>query len=338
MKGKRRIIALLIILAALPYPAWYGVNWYAAGLVDQTQLIEFGMQDDFIYCNDWRPELLDVEKKIELTEPYDEEILLDDPNIGIFNVHTNYYIIAIWDKSSTSYTHLQWAVIYGKVNITKRLLNKNVNINQNDNARRTALHLACLKSNIEIVEMLIKGGAEVNSLDIFRYTPLDNIETLEAVINSNSEYEMHRSKLSKIQEIRDLLINHRAITGTELITQRYLSDLNEVVIPKIQFEDTTMDTVLTFLSQRVNGALGITNPFKGVFIKQPKLKSNKKINYNVENIPLGDAVKEILKNAEIKYYINEKGLFVYDSEIAERQAEPASGEPGSGLFDFEIEQ
>ena len=47
LKSHRRIKVLVLILAGLPYPVWYGVNWYAAGLVTQTALIEFNFEDDF---------------------------------------------------------------------------------------------------------------------------------------------------------------------------------------------------------------------------------------------------------------------------------------------------
>ena len=57
MKSKGKLIVLLAVLMAIPYPAWYGVNYYAAGLMDQTTLIELGYEDDFFYCQEWRPEL-----------------------------------------------------------------------------------------------------------------------------------------------------------------------------------------------------------------------------------------------------------------------------------------
>ena len=39
------------------YPAWYGINWYVAGLVEQTALIEFGMEEDLIYSS-WFDQLV----------------------------------------------------------------------------------------------------------------------------------------------------------------------------------------------------------------------------------------------------------------------------------------
>lgn len=63
-KRQYKFILLTIILLTTLYSSWYGVNYYAAGLADQTSLIEYGMEDDFIYCNDWRPKLLDKDKEI----------------------------------------------------------------------------------------------------------------------------------------------------------------------------------------------------------------------------------------------------------------------------------
>ena len=59
---KKHKIAFIsfILLLVIAYPTWYGVNYYAAGTVDQISLIEFGMQEDFKYCKKWRPEELDI--------------------------------------------------------------------------------------------------------------------------------------------------------------------------------------------------------------------------------------------------------------------------------------
>lgn len=65
IKQYKKLILLIVIILSIPYPSWYAVNYYAAGLADQTSLIEYGMEDDFMYCNDWRPERLDMGKKID---------------------------------------------------------------------------------------------------------------------------------------------------------------------------------------------------------------------------------------------------------------------------------
>ena len=54
MNKHKKLIVLIAVLLAIPYPTWYAANYYAAGLVDQTSLIEFGMEDDFLYCHKCR--------------------------------------------------------------------------------------------------------------------------------------------------------------------------------------------------------------------------------------------------------------------------------------------
>lgn len=65
---KTRLIIIISILLLLIYPIWYGANWYAAGLIDQTKLIEYNMVDDFFYCQEWRPELFNKNAKITYYE------------------------------------------------------------------------------------------------------------------------------------------------------------------------------------------------------------------------------------------------------------------------------
>ena len=51
-------------------------NYYAAGLVDQKQLLEFGMEDDFEYCYKWRPDQSEiVQLHIALKQTKDPERL-----------------------------------------------------------------------------------------------------------------------------------------------------------------------------------------------------------------------------------------------------------------------
>ena len=63
IKKYKILIILIVILLTSPYPVWYWANWYGAGLVDQTSLIEFGMEEDFIHCHKWQPELLNLDKR-----------------------------------------------------------------------------------------------------------------------------------------------------------------------------------------------------------------------------------------------------------------------------------
>ena len=70
-----RLIVLSLLVSGSTYITWYGGNYYAAGLVDQTMLIEFDMDDDFWYCYNWRPDKLDINKKIKRYESINGELV-----------------------------------------------------------------------------------------------------------------------------------------------------------------------------------------------------------------------------------------------------------------------
>lgn len=116
----RKLIILVTMLGGLSYIAWFGVNRYAAGLCDQTQLIEFGMEDDFLYCNKWRPELLDMNKKITGYEQISQPIFYTKSTKSIFG---NFYpspepVKEIGIKD----TYIRdWILIYNHYQIFRRL-------------------------------------------------------------------------------------------------------------------------------------------------------------------------------------------------------------------------
>ena len=60
----------------MSYPAWYAINYYAAGLIDQELLVVFDMQEDFEYCQKWHPqksELIDLYSRLIKTDELSEK-------------------------------------------------------------------------------------------------------------------------------------------------------------------------------------------------------------------------------------------------------------------------
>jgi ankyrin repeat protein len=72
----------------------------------------------------------------------------------------------------------------GKYEIVELLANNRANINAHTHARwgKTALHLAAQKSEVKIVEFLLKHGADVNARDDDGFTPIiDGIRSVEVI-------------------------------------------------------------------------------------------------------------------------------------------------------------
>ena len=75
-------------------------------------------------------------------------------------------------KDKNGRTLLVNAVCYERKNVVKYLLSKNVDVNVHVDRGFTALHLAAETGNFDIAELLLKNGAEVDSMDMFGATPL----------------------------------------------------------------------------------------------------------------------------------------------------------------------
>ena len=61
----------------------------------------------------------------------------------------------------------------GDVAAVRRLLNKGASPNALTDRKKTPLHYACVGGNLEIVEILIKAGADKRLQDKFDKAPLD---------------------------------------------------------------------------------------------------------------------------------------------------------------------
>ena len=76
------------------------------------------------------------------------------------------------DKDNNSALHI--AVRNNSIKMVKYLLSKkNKNINAKNNKGQTSLHLACLKGNEAIINLLIQNGANINELDLKGNKPFD---------------------------------------------------------------------------------------------------------------------------------------------------------------------
>ena len=80
------------------------------------------------------------------------------------------------DKNNNS--SLQIAVKQNSVYLTKYFLDKkNKNINSRNNKGQTALHIACSNRNEDIINLLVKNGANTTTKDLYGYKPYDYLNS-----------------------------------------------------------------------------------------------------------------------------------------------------------------
>ena len=84
------------------------------------------------------------------------------------NNSTNWYK-DVYDRGNTA---LHWAAKKGNMNIVEILLDRGIEINSKTNDGETALHIAASSGNMNIVEILLDRGIDINSKDNDGWTAL----------------------------------------------------------------------------------------------------------------------------------------------------------------------
>jgi ankyrin repeat protein len=69
-------------------------------------------------------------------------------------------------------TPLIYAAWYGRVEVVRVLLEGGANVEGADAHRQTALHAAAFKGHLDVCRLLLDRGAKVDHLDIWKDTPL----------------------------------------------------------------------------------------------------------------------------------------------------------------------
>ena len=73
----------------------------------------------------------------------------------------------------TGKTALHYAAEYGHLEITELLLSNGANVNRRDDDKATPLHFAAMGGFEEVVVLLLSNGAEVNASDKAKERPMD---------------------------------------------------------------------------------------------------------------------------------------------------------------------
>ena len=99
-------------------------------------------------------------------------MIVDDPFLKKCKIKNENYR----DKNNNSSLHI--SVSNNSMKMVKYFLGKKIkNVNVKNNKGKTALHLACTTGNEDMINLLLKNGADVNALDDQGNKPFDLIST-----------------------------------------------------------------------------------------------------------------------------------------------------------------
>ena len=102
-------------------------------------------------------------------------------------------------KGINGRTPIFLAVTGDHVEIVELLINKGANLNALDKSKRNCLHLACYGRNEKIIQMLIKGGIDINAMDEMGHKPYD----FAVSTNNDNIIAMLKSSGGTPTEIKD---------------------------------------------------------------------------------------------------------------------------------------
>ena len=109
--------------------------------------------------------------------------------------------------SANNTTNLITAAADGDVDEVRMLLAiGNVDLNEGDYDRRTALHLAAGEGHVQVVELLCDSGANVNATDRWGFRPLDD------------------ARSSKHNSVIQILLRHGAEKGSNMTANNVMDD------------------------------------------------------------------------------------------------------------------
>ena len=77
-----------------------------------------------------------------------------------------------WYRGNDCSTALHWAASNGNMNIVEILLDRGIDINSKDTYGNTALHYAAMNGKMNIVEILVDRGIDINSKNNIGWTAL----------------------------------------------------------------------------------------------------------------------------------------------------------------------
>jgi len=117
-----------------------------------------------------------------------------------------------------------------KLDIIKKLVNKNVSFNSMNQLNQNSLHIACLKGYINIIKYLIDQGCDQTLIDNNGNAPvnylIDNfiITCKQNDFYDNKNYNIQKIKSGSIKKINDIIKNQTLNIFIELFKEKKITD------------------------------------------------------------------------------------------------------------------
>ena len=226
-------------------------------------------------------------------------------NINIINLLLTSPILNItYQNELTGNTYLHLAVLQQNIKLIKELLNKNINIDIQNNDGNTALHLAYYINNIKIIKLLIENNIDFGiknkkGLIAEEIDPIENVNNIAGFdINSNSgETTKYKSSLKTKKDRKKLLSN-----GLDyLFEDKSILDKKEnIYINNFDIEDKNLNTIYND-EEYEKDFIEINNDFNLSTINSQNNCEKKEKEIKCDNKPLYEFLSQI--NMQ-KYYDN----------------------------------
>lgn len=142
-------------------------------------------------------------------------------------------------------TPLFESITNGKDEVSKLLIEKGAGVNTKDKNYNTPLHLAAQYNRTAVAELLLAGGADIESRDRNQYTPFNfgtrcqtsGVEILELLMKKGADINAKdnagnnafmNAAMYNSDEIINFLLDHQAVIDTSGLSLKYLLSVSSV--------------------------------------------------------------------------------------------------------------
>jgi hypothetical protein len=278
--NSKKIIFLIVVVFIIAIPGWNAANYYAAGLVNQTDLIEFGYEEDFLYCQKWRPELLDIDKRIERTRI--------DP----------FYII------KESYSPFIWSKMYNYSKIATHIADQH---NDSEMEKYHSLH-SQKKGNFQ---NLYPVRMDVELVPEKPYAP--NYKK-NALLKKMEDIVIPKIKFvnGDFETVVDFIVSESKRLDPEnegiriIILEELMADIRNIPLNNTRLEEEVLDNFET--EEGAGEALDDFEIEDGASEYRPVEKTFPKLDIELDDIPIGELINYIVHLLDLRYSIGDDAV------------------------------